>query len=229
MGVVRSFLTLGFLLLLGVSGCAATGADESCVDVGEPPGEVQRVFVEMPRTIKPVECAEDADCAGQRCVKLTKQLGVCEEPFPPEPTECSSQATDGSAEECGCLGRTCGTGQVCRAIERTCSCAPVVLNQCVERPCEASTDCGPDSVCLPNQFVLGARCLDASACKADEDCTRGARGRCSLRLYPALQQGEVSVRPLECVYEFADGDSPKCGSDASWFSASDRYYYTYAE
>ena len=157
----------------------------------------------------PEECGMMGACpAALRCFQLTQDFGVCDRAEPP-----TSGACTGNDDACGCDDLTCESGEVCIAVEETCSCAPSLRNVCVESVCQTESDCTDGTVCTPSSYLLPGtgRCLEPR-CSRDADCVDGQNGRCSLLLVPPLQSGEIRIADIRCVYEDTEPNEDACQS-----------------
>ncbi len=172
-----------------------------------PPPNVQRIFNSdaLPGVNSPIECNSSADCSGNRCLRITDELSVCDMPAP-EASECTPEfivlppdAETAFPDECGCDGLTCAANQFCRTMEQFCSCASEHWNVCTEKPCESPTDCPTGTICLPAQYVWDSRCITPQ-CTSDSDCTAEPNGVCALHIQEPAQGGITSVRSIECHY-----------------------------
>jgi hypothetical protein len=148
----------------------------------------------------PIACQDDHCPSGQRCFRITRELGICGPAQITEATQCDvvKSSPNDPPDECGCDDLTCPAEQRCRAVENTCSCAPTHSNRCVDAPCETPKDCGED-VCVPSQYILGSRCFTPE-CRSDADCKSHAGMHCVAMYGLPSQAGEVTFNGTKCVY-----------------------------
>ena len=169
---------------------------------------------------RPVECGEGSACpAGQKCFRLTEDLGFCDVEEPEQPMGCAGNAIPlNPAEDCGCAGSSCGADQRCVATEHMCSCMPTFTNHCVDAPCRSAEDCPEGSACRPTSFIFwpmegtargweSGRCVK-TGCQSDADCILVPNGRCGVMLNQPPQQGETTLSNVICFYAMRDGDCP---------------------
>lgn len=147
----------------------------------------------------------DGQCPeGDRCFRITREFGICAPTTIAEATECNTLPTLFHDDECGCEGKQCSAGRICRSIRETCSCGGNRYNGCVELPCSTDADCG-DDICVPSTWLWGSRCVEPS-CRSDADCKEHPGMRCVAWLGDPSQAGERTFEGTACVYN----ERPDC-------------------
>ncbi|HVY28220.1 MAG TPA: hypothetical protein VHB79_16800 [Polyangiaceae bacterium] len=165
----------------------------------------------------PIACQDDHCPSGQRCFRITSDLGICGAAAIPEATQCDIKSSPiDPPDECGCDGLTCSAEQRCRAVENLCSCAPTHSNRCVDAPCELPTDCGED-VCVPSQYILDSRCFTPE-CRSDADCQSHPGMHCVAMYGLPPQAGEVTFNGTKCVYNERPPLSASCNEVVQYWS-----------
>jgi hypothetical protein len=195
----------------GAGGVIDAGLDSGAGTVGKTGGHILHSagFASLS------ECAPNGDCpGGTACLHLTSELSFCDAPRYMLATSCGNDSA--TPDECACMAKTCPTGQVCAALDHTCSCGPAEHNACVDAPCNAPSDCGSGTLCTPRAFILGTgeRCF-TPGCSADSDCTTSPGGRCALIVNLPAQAGQAAMRGLLCAYPVGDASPCNYYSDSS--------------
>jgi len=219
MSVWRQVILVG-AMSTGITACSSSlpgngAAHGGNPDASPPPREIGCVAPGLspgPGGVSGLaSCAADGTCpAGQVCFRLSAEIALCDVP---------SRAATGDA-----CAPACDAGKICIAGSGA-ACLPAD-DYCLDAPCTSAGDCGAGTVCTPSSWIGGGvsyfsagppspgngRCMPRS-CQSDQDCARGANGRCAL-VNLTVAQGchgsPITQLAVTCVYSGAPADAGAC-------------------
>jgi len=128
------------------------------------------------------ECTTSADCEGRACLRVPDAPGgfwMCEDPPPPEVTECVAYVTEDCCNSSVCTAQPDG---ICYRAPGCCGFLCVVGASCLYDECDTDADCtaAPHGICIPRSVRHSPRrTCSYGACRTAADCTAAPGGYCA--------------------------------------------------
>lgn len=164
-------------------------------------------------------CTDASDCYGGECLEVASGRMACTRPPRVEEHDFCYDYP-GDTDECGCPGRSCPQGQICRTREAEVGAgagAPAFVNECGRDECSSNEDCTATAVCQQvwlsvTPYEAFSRCVP-SACVNDAECE--GCGQCTPRFRFGDQGAKVYEGLACCSAPYTGIDPAPTHSDAA--------------